>query len=131
MVNALHLFLNGFPHSVILSTLAIVVSVATVHESCRMYNGKGISLKSESLPVKILHCFSFLNNSRKLLSMKAATSGDNFGCIHGMRFLSMCWVVLGHLFLIGPASLALNRDHLIRVSFNFSKNVHFNLHAAS
>lgn len=79
-----------------MSLIGTLIIAATVHEAWRMYCDVGFNAKNDATFVSVLHCFSLLNNGRKLLSMKVSTSGDNFGCIHGIRFFSTCWVVLGH-----------------------------------
>ncbi|OQR70011.1 nose resistant to fluoxetine protein 6-like [Tropilaelaps mercedesae] len=56
----------------------------------------------------VLHCFSAVENTRKLLSTKAAIDSDAYRLrfIHGMRFFSASWVILGHTyFLVIPTSL--------------------------
>jgi len=35
-------------------------------------------------------------NTKKWLSTKGGGGGENFGAMHGIRFLSTCWVVLAH-----------------------------------
>jgi len=37
-----------------------------------------------------------ITNGKKILSLAPAT--DNVGCINGIRFLSLTWVILGHVF---------------------------------
>ena len=83
---------------VVLSLVGLLVLMATIHEAWRMYRGVDFDAKKDGKLCSALHCFSFLNNGRKILSMKVSTasSQDNFGCIHGIRFFSTCWVVLGH-----------------------------------
>ena len=46
---------------------------------------------------KALKSFSVYTNARKLL--ETSMGPDNLGCLHGMRFLSMAWVVLGHTWI--------------------------------
>ena len=48
---------------------------------------------------KILLAFSVWTNGRKLLD--TSTSSDTLGCLHGIRFLSMTWVLLGHQYVFG------------------------------
>lgn len=38
--------------------------------------------------------FSVYTNTKRWLSTRR--SSDDMGCIHGIRFLSTCWVLLGH-----------------------------------
>ncbi|CAG7819245.1 unnamed protein product, partial [Allacma fusca] len=50
----------------------------------------------QGLPVRMLLAFSFYTNTQKFLSTKAGSG--NLGCLHGLRFLSLAWVVLCHTF---------------------------------
>ncbi|CAH1252795.1 Hypp1588, partial [Branchiostoma lanceolatum] len=47
---------------------------------------------------RILLCFSLYTNTGKLLSTKQAPS--SIKCLHGIRFLSMSWVLLGHTYAV-------------------------------
>ncbi|KAK7095323.1 nose resistant to fluoxetine protein 6-like isoform X2 [Littorina saxatilis] len=49
------------------------------------------------ISTKIFLAFSVYTNGSKLLSTKQTSS--SLTCIHGIRFLSMTWVVLGHAFI--------------------------------
>jgi hypothetical protein len=75
---------------------------ATIHEAWRMYCGTGFDAKTDGQAFNALHCFSALSNGRKILSMKvtSSSSGDNFGCIHGIRLFSTVWVVVGHTWIL-------------------------------
>ncbi|XP_032794832.2 nose resistant to fluoxetine protein 6 [Daphnia magna] len=86
---------------IVLSLVGLLVTSATVHEAWRMYFGIDFDSKTDGPFVNSLHCFSALSNGRKILSMKQSTSNDNFGCIHGLRFFSTCWVVIGHTWILG------------------------------
>jgi len=56
---------------------------------------------------KFLLCFSFYTNGVKLLS--ATKSSESLGCVHGIRFISMTWVILGHTLVFSlPAIGELN-----------------------
>ena len=92
---------------VVLSLVGLLVMSATIHESWRMYRGVDFEVRKDGKLCSALHCFSFLNNGRKILSMKVSTasSQDNFGCIHGIRFFSTCWVVIGHSFSIASGNI--------------------------
>ncbi|CAG0891484.1 unnamed protein product [Darwinula stevensoni] len=45
---------------------------------------------------KILIAGSILTNGERILSTK--TRKDNIGCLNGIRFITMTWVVLGHVY---------------------------------
>lgn len=47
---------------------------------------------------QIFVSFSLYTNGRSLLNTKS--SPDTLTCIHGIRFLSICWIVLGHRYLL-------------------------------
>uniref|UniRef100_A0A0P5TA70 Nose resistant to fluoxetine protein n=1 Tax=Daphnia magna TaxID=35525 RepID=A0A0P5TA70_9CRUS len=99
---------------VVLSLVGLLVVAATVHEAWRMYCGTDFDSKTDGKALTVFHCFSALSNGRKILSMKvsASSANDNFGCIHGIRFFSTCWVVLGHTFSLA-ASRTMNRKALV------------------
>ena len=82
----------------LLSLIGLLVLTATSHEAWRSSFDRPIDARTDSLAVRILHCFSALNNTRKLLSTKS--SSDSFTCIHGIRLLSTTWVVMGHSWLM-------------------------------
>jgi len=105
-------------YRVTLSTLGVLVLVATVHESWRLFINKMFDVKNDGWLVSSLHCFSALNNSRKILSMRVSSSSDNLSCIHGIRFISTLWVVIGHTWLKGLLfSSALNPNTVQFVSY--------------
>ena len=47
--------------------------------------------------------FSIWTNGRKL--MDTSKSSDTLSCLHGIRFLSMTWVLLGHQYMFGLQSV--------------------------
>ena len=64
-------------------------------------------------------CFSLYTNGKKLIGTKKVEG--NIDCINGIRFFSMCWVVLGHTFYVislTPWSNSLEVDY-VRIFFRF------------
>ena len=60
--------------------------------------------------VLFLKCFSLITNAQKVFSLKP--SGDqNLDIFNGVRFLSMCWVVVGHTYLV-RMQLTYNLEYL-------------------
>ena len=51
-----------------------------------------------SLWIKFFLSFSVFSNWKAVMSTNAG-GRDNLTCLHGMRFISMTWVVLGHSFV--------------------------------
>ncbi|XP_071100848.1 nose resistant to fluoxetine protein 6-like [Haliotis cracherodii] len=52
----------------------------------------------ESIGKQLLLAFSITRNTEKLLSVNSSAS--DLSCLHGVRVLSMAWVILGHTVLI-------------------------------
>ncbi|GAB1602636.1 nose resistant to fluoxetine protein 6-like [Argonauta hians] len=50
---------------------------------------------------KLLQCFSVYHNGSKLLNTDQGVA--TLTCIHGIRFLSMTWVLLGHTYVFGSS----------------------------
>lgn len=102
--------------SVVLSMVALVVAMATIHEGWRTYKGLVFDSETDHLSVSFLHCFSILENGRKILSFKAKVlSCDNLSCLNGIRFLSTCWVIIGHTIYSVAFVNSANRNDLIDV----------------
>lgn len=68
------------------------------------------SLSASSIIVNVLKCFSARKNAALLLSMPSgdkdpttAGSGSSIDAIHGLRVLTMGWVIMGHTYgLVNP-----------------------------
>lgn len=52
--------------------------------------------------IKFFSSFSFLSNLRRLLTVNDPT-GEDITCIHGIRFWSMAWVMLCHIYAFSIA----------------------------
>ena len=86
--------------SVFLAVVILGTSIDVFHVS--KTKDTPASSKPNSLIVKILLCFSVYSNGKKILSrVKLEGSID---CIHGIRFFSMCWVVMGHTWFVNVKS---------------------------
>ena len=96
-------------HRVLLSIIGLFVLIATLLEVWKAISisnvpGSSNNKDSDGVLVRVLHCFSFLNNGRKVLSMKTMTSGGtSLDCLHGIRVLSTVWVVMLHTWNFGTA----------------------------
>ncbi|KAK7072437.1 hypothetical protein SK128_013072 [Halocaridina rubra] len=60
----------------------------------------------KSGPVKYLLVFSVPFNIKKLFYLETVRNRTTITCLHGMRFLSICWVVLGHQYVYSSALAA-------------------------
>ncbi|XP_046643543.1 nose resistant to fluoxetine protein 6-like [Daphnia pulicaria] len=73
--------------------LGIIVLIATIHEK---WNYSDESVHSQKIfPVQLLHCFSAHTNCRTLFSTQDDVK-DSLACLHGIRVLTTCWIVLIH-----------------------------------
>lgn len=99
----------------LLGVIGVLMVMATIHESCRMYFDRPMDAKTDGYLVRALHCFSALNNGRKLLATGA--SSENFGCINGIRVLSTTWVIMGHSWLFIFFTYKYNTSALFEVSW--------------
>ncbi|GFU02341.1 nose resistant to fluoxetine protein 6 [Nephila pilipes] len=66
---------------------------------------------NNSIAKKILLCFSAIENGKKILNTK--TSEDQLLSVHGIRFLSLTWVILGHTY-ISSISVIGNRIDVLK-----------------
>ena len=71
---------------------------------------------SNSLIAKLFLCFSVYSNGKKILSTTKLKG--SIDCIHGIRFFSMCWVVMGHTWYVNLKAPPDNIFDLGDVSFN-------------
>ena len=78
--------------------LVATVAAATLHQAWKekSNNGDAVDFQKEHLAVRALHCFSLIENGRSLLSTKDNIKGS-LSCLHGIRVLSMFWIVLLHI----------------------------------
>ena len=75
-----------------------------------------------------LLCFSFLNNTRKLLNTKTATGP--LSCLNGLRVVSMWWVIQGHTYLFSTltsSNPAIARPVTERFTFQAILNGNFSV----
>ena len=70
---------------------------------------------------KLIVAFSLYTNTQKWLSTNGGK--DNLGCLHGLRFLSMCWVVLSHTFIMTLMQLNWNTIDLRNVRKDKNYNI--------
>lgn len=86
----------------------------------RNYNSSersNLTRASSSKLYKYFIAFSAYTNTKKLVSTK--TGPGDLGCLHGMRFLSMAWVVLAHGYSFSAAVLRWNTIDINNVSHKF------------
>ncbi|GBO16226.1 hypothetical protein AVEN_275729-1, partial [Araneus ventricosus] len=46
-------------------------------------------------------CFSFISNFKRLINTETVeTKSNTLSCLHGIRFLTMSWIILGHTYFL-------------------------------
>ena len=70
--------------------------------STELDRSKYVFFFSESVLGQVVKCFSLYTNVPKILHAKAGPGAVT--CVHGIRFISLTWVVLGHTYNYGIVS---------------------------
>ena len=76
--------------------LVILLSTGTVLEVYQLYQKKKGTKVENGTFNKFLLGFGIYNNTSRLMNTNIPKGADHLGCIDGIRFLSMSWVVLCH-----------------------------------
>jgi hypothetical protein len=106
-------YIDSLVYRVTLSLIGLLVVLATLREAWRMHRGVDF-VPTDNKAANVLQCFSALSNGRKILSLKSSGS-DNLSCLHGLRFFSTCWVVLGHMWLKSVMGNVINPNKVAQV----------------
>lgn len=61
----------------------------------------------------LLTSFSLYSNGKRILSTER--SGDTIGCLDGLRYLSMCWIIYGHTFYLEAVGVKIDRSSIPKV----------------
>lgn len=80
-----------------LATIAFLVALGT---GLDIYTEKKAPKCRNGVLVRVAICFSLLSNTRSMLSVSKDKSSDayRFQFLHGFRFLSIVWIVIGHCY---------------------------------
>lgn len=85
---------------VILAFLAMVAFMVALGTGLDIYaENKAPKCRHNAL-VRVALCFSLLSNTRSMLSINKDKNSDayRFQFLHGLRFLSIVWIVIGHCY---------------------------------
>lgn len=86
--------------AVIFGILAVLILLGTLTDillNLIMF-GEAKSKQNDGFWTKVFCSFSLYSNWKAVMSTHAGGQ-DTLTCLHGMRFISMTWVVLGHSFI--------------------------------
>lgn len=107
---------NVFFYRTFLCVLALLIVSATIHELLHCLRNAGErSMSFESKSTQFLQCFSLVKNVRKLTG--PSPTGE-LSCLHGIRSLTMAWLILTHLTEDTYARFTINKRGLYEVCFN-------------
>ncbi|XP_057375604.2 nose resistant to fluoxetine protein 6-like [Daphnia carinata] len=73
-----------------------LVLTATVHDNWSGTSSSCPDIAPQAFHIKLLHCFSAKRNCRMLFSTKDDVK-DSLACLHGIRVITTCWIVLIHV----------------------------------
>ncbi|RWS30147.1 Nose resistant to fluoxetine protein 6-like protein, partial [Leptotrombidium deliense] len=81
--------------------IIFLVLLGTFIEICLNFQKQSTNDEKEakSCVTEVLLCFSVLRNTRELFLVKQKRS--NLSVVHGIRVLSMIWIIVGHTYLFG------------------------------
>ncbi|KAK6735748.1 hypothetical protein RB195_018779 [Necator americanus] len=82
--------------------------------------GSGIDCSNSTFPylfIRIILAYSMYTNGLDIL--RTTKKEGEVDCLHGIRFLSMCWIILGHTYYYIGTSLT--TDNLIPTLINFPR----------
>lgn len=89
-----------------------------------------LNLKLYSISVlqsELLKTFSIYTNAKSLFEIKKSKSSDAVNCLHGIRALSICWIILGHRFVL-QWLLAISNLSTYHAWQGKLHSIYFNLH---
>lgn len=78
--------------------LAILATAGTLVDLATRHNYISSNFQQTKI-ASVLFAFSLISNGKKFFN--TSTSPNDVSCLHGIRFLSASWVVLGHTYLMG------------------------------
>ncbi|OQR75398.1 hypothetical protein BIW11_08445 [Tropilaelaps mercedesae] len=99
--------------------------------SARRTDGNKLpSLLNPSTIEKVAECFSVYSNFRKVMNTKRAHASETLRCIHGLRVLTMAWIILGHTFFYKNFNLGSGLFEAFKLAQNVPFQMVFNMFPA-
>ena len=78
--------------------IAVFVAMVSIGTLCDIYIIRNAEKKRTPLIIRVFMCFSLYSNGKKIIATRKIEG--SIDCIHGIRFFSICWVVLGHTWYV-------------------------------
>ncbi|OXU20424.1 hypothetical protein TSAR_007621, partial [Trichomalopsis sarcophagae] len=96
------------------SYIAIVLVFSTIIVASTAYDlhtkRRAEELKRKDTKYSLLTSFSLYSNGKRLLS--TSRPGDTIGCLDGLRYLSICWIIYGHTFYLEAVGVKMDRSQI-------------------
>jgi hypothetical protein len=74
---------------------------------------------------QIISCFSIITNTRKLFTIDRQKMDQNLQYIHGLRVITMVWIIVIHVFTVGtlfvPMLVCKSRNKNFNIFYNNKK----------
>lgn len=96
----------------ILALFALLIITNTMYEMA----GKWGFIKSK--PKVIFTPFSLCKNWKSLL--KTDRHENSIGCIHGIRFISLCWIIYGHTYYMEVVGVKMNLSKIPQMHYEWN-----------
>ncbi|KAJ8921442.1 hypothetical protein NQ315_003060 [Exocentrus adspersus] len=100
-----------------------ITAIITLPERPELVLKQSLETPKRNILAEALQCFSFYSNTKTLMKTKLAS--DSIACIHGLRFLSMLWVVVEHA-VFYQADYIRDAPIAFRLSENFLSQIFSN-----
>nr|XP_027196789.1 nose resistant to fluoxetine protein 6-like [Dermatophagoides pteronyssinus] len=90
----------------ILQIISLIVfgSLLSMNVISAIYENFIQNENDSSLIKTIMKWFSPIQNTNKIISTKSLKQGE-LSCLHGIRFISMVWIIIGHVMVLSPRNL--------------------------
>ncbi|CAN7993644.1 unnamed protein product [Ixodes hexagonus] len=109
---------------VVIGVIVFLCLVGTLITACRRVCSEGSSNVKPNLFFEVMKCFSFYENTMKLFNTKS-TQGT-LGVLHGIKFLSMCWVILCHSYIFLNPERVVSLENIHEDPFTYSFQIMMN-----
>ncbi|XP_037558575.1 nose resistant to fluoxetine protein 6 [Dermacentor silvarum] len=109
---------------IVIGIVVILCILGTILTTCRRMCSQDPKNLRPNLFFDVMKCFSFYDNAQKLFNTKS--SQGMLSTIHGIKFLSMCWVVLCHSYIFMNPERVVALENIHQDPFTWSFQIMMN-----